>query len=117
MALRDWISNKAATVATTATDPAQVPALVALVADVATSQRFGNLVIAAEGADVARRRAKALAMLEEDPQRQMAVVAEAGDPSHVAIAVHGFAVGDLEIPAEKYDAFALLALMQRHGNA
>jgi len=47
---------------------------------------------------------------------QIAVVAEAG-AAHVTVAVRGVAVGDLEIPAESYDGFALLALMNQYGNA
>jgi hypothetical protein len=68
-------------------------------------------------ADVLRRRAKALAILAEQPERQIAVVAEAGAPAHVTVAVRGVAVGDLEIPGERYDAFALMALMDQHGHA
>ena len=60
--------------------------------------------------DVERRRAKALALLAEDPACHVAVVAEQGDPAHVAVAV-----GELEIPAERFDGFALLALMGRVG--
>ena len=67
--------------------------------------------------DVERRRAKALALLDADPERQIAVVAEAGDPAHVAVAIRGAVVGELEIGADRYDGFALLALMQQHGHA
>ena len=67
--------------------------------------------------DVERRRSRALAMLDERPEQRITVVAEAGDPAHVTVAVRGVAVGELEIPAERYDAFALLALMQQYGNA
>jgi hypothetical protein len=63
--------------------------------------------------DSERRKTRALQMLEEEPTRQIAVVAEAGDPAHVTMAVRGAAVGELEIDADKYDAFALLALMQQ----
>ena len=66
---------------------------------------------------VARRRIRALAMLDADPDREIAVIAEAGDPAHVALAVRGVAVGDLEIPADRYDAFALMALMEQCGHA
>jgi hypothetical protein len=64
-----------------------------------------------------RRKARALRMLEEEPARRIAVVAEAGDPAHVTVAIRGVAVGELEIPAERYDGFALLALMEQHGHA
>ena len=67
--------------------------------------------------DVERRRARALAILAEQPDRQVAVVAEAGDPSHVVVAIRGVAVGELTIPADRYDAFALLTLMNNYGHA
>jgi hypothetical protein len=66
---------------------------------------------------VERRKARALAMLDADPNRRVAVVAEAGDPAHVTVAIRGGTVGELIIPAERYDGFALLALMQQYGNA
>ena len=67
--------------------------------------------------DTLRRRAKALAMLDANPGREIAVIAERGNPAHIAIAIRGVAVGEMEIPAERYDGFALLALMQQHGHA
>ena len=71
--------------------------------------------------DVDRRRAKALALLDDEPNRRIAVVAEAprADEAvgHICTAIRCVSVGEIEIPAEKYDAFALLALMEQHGNA
>jgi hypothetical protein len=67
--------------------------------------------------DIERRRNRALAMLADDPERRIAVVAEAGNPAHATVAVGGVAVGDLEIPADRYDGFALLALLQQWGHA
>ena len=69
--------------------------------------------------DAARegRRSRALAMLATDPERRLAVVAERGDPAHVTVAVRNVAVGDIEIAGDRYDAFALLALMQQYGHA
>jgi hypothetical protein len=64
-----------------------------------------------------RRRARALALLEAEPARQIAVMGEPGDPAHVTVAVRGVAVGDLEIPAERYDGFELLAIMNEYGHA
>ncbi|MGE5141449.1 MAG: hypothetical protein ACM3JD_18420 [Rudaea sp.] len=64
-----------------------------------------------------RRRSRALAILAAQPERDIAVVAQAGDPAQVTVAIRGVAVGDLEIPAERYDAFALLALTNEHGQA
>ena len=66
---------------------------------------------------VHRRRVKALALLDADPQREVAIVAEAGDPAHVAIAIRGVAVGEIEVAADRYDGFALLALMQTRGHS
>jgi hypothetical protein len=66
-----------------------------------------------QGAD--RRRAKALALLEQHPDWRIAVVVETGSPAIVGVAIRGVAYGEIEIPAEQYDAFALLALMERHG--
>ncbi len=67
--------------------------------------------------DVARRRSRALAILAEHPNQRIGVIAEASSPAHVTVAVRDLAVGDLEIPAERFDAFQLLALMQTYGTA
>jgi hypothetical protein len=67
--------------------------------------------------DVERRRNRALAILADEPERRIAVVAEPGDPAYVTVAIRGVAVGELTIPAERYDGFALLALMQQYGHA
>ena len=68
--------------------------------------------------DVTRRRACALTLLAADPGRQIAVIAEAPKPGeavgHVCTAIRGVAVGEIEIPAERYNAFELWALMQQH---
>ena len=64
--------------------------------------------------DTERRRARALAILVENPDLRCAVVCEAGDPGHVMVAIRGVGSGELEIPADRYDAFALLALMDQH---
>jgi len=61
--------------------------------------------------------AEALAILDEQPEQRVAVVAEPGDPAHVTVAIRGVAVGELTIPAERFDGFALLALMQQYGHA
>jgi hypothetical protein len=63
------------------------------------------------------RRARALAMLADDPERRIAIVAEPGDPAYVTVAVCAVAIGEIEIAADRYDAFALMALMDQHGNA
>jgi len=66
---------------------------------------------------VERRRNRALAILADEPERHIAVVAEPGDPAYVTVAIRGVAVGELTIPAERFDGFALLALMQQYGHA
>ena len=125
MSLRDWLAPSAtATPATPATPGVHVHPTVATVAAVAVAAHAtpgSTLTEAAANADsdpqVDRRRARALALLAAEPSRHIAVIAEAGDPAHVTVAVRGVAVGELEIPAERYDGFALMALMQTHGHA
>jgi len=60
-------------------------------------------------------------MLQADPNLRVAVVGERPDRGSpmalVCVAVRGATVTDLEVPAERYDGFALLALMQQHGHA
>ena len=65
------------------------------------------------------RRDRALAILAEQPERLLAVLAVApngGNPGTIGIAIRGVAYGELEIPAERYDPFALLALMEQYGS-
>ena len=64
---------------------------------------------------VERRRARALAMLNNESAWQIGVVAEAGEPAHVTIAARGVAVGELEVRG--YGGLALLALLEQHGHA
>ncbi len=63
----------------------------------------------------ARRRARALALLEANPNWRRAVICEAGNPAIIGIAVRTFGYGELEIPTEKYDPVAIMALLDRHG--
>lgn len=60
------------------------------------------------------RRERALKMLSEQPERQITLVAQAGNPALVTVAIRGVAVGDFEIPGEHYDPFALMTLLQEH---
>ena len=64
--------------------------------------------------DIARRRNSALAILADNAERRIAVVAEAGNPTYLTVAVRDIGVGDVEIPADKYDALALLKLMEAY---
>ena len=61
-----------------------------------------------------RRRAKALAMLEANPLSRIAVVADAGGPVTVGVAIRGVAYGEIEILAGSYDPFALLSILERY---
>ena len=70
-----------------------------------------------EDAAVVRRRSKALGQLATYPGRQIAVIADAGNPAVVGIAVRDVAYGEIEIAEKTYDAYALLALMQQYGHA
>lgn len=63
------------------------------------------------------RRSRVFAILAELPERRIAVDAEAGDLAHVTVVIHSVACGELEISRDKYDAFALMALMETHGQA
>jgi hypothetical protein len=53
-------------------------------------------------------------MLDARPMERYAVIAEAGDPAIVGVAVRGVAYGEIEIPPGRYDAMALLALLDRY---
>lgn len=66
---------------------------------------------------VLRRRTRALATLAEHPEQRIAVVAEHGDPAYIAVAIRGAAVGELETPVSKHDAFRLIELIQQHETA
>src|SRR5947208_4315 len=101
MALRDWVLNvrRLATNATTATGSPRIHALVATVATVAVPANVETAWELAADSGVARRRAKAITLLDEEPSRRIAVVAEAPAPGesvgHVCTAVRGVAVGDI----------------------
>jgi hypothetical protein len=62
------------------------------------------------------RRQRVLAMLAERPGIRYAVMINArdADPVIVALAIRDVGTCELAIPAANYDAFALLALMERH---
>ena len=66
--------------------------------------------------DTARRRSRAIALLDAQPKRHIAVIAEAGDPAHVTVAIRGVAVGELTIPADRFDALALMNLVDSYGH-
>ena len=63
------------------------------------------------------RRERVLAILAEHPGIRYAVVVDNpdADPVTVALAIRGVGTCELAIPAANYDAFALLAMIERHG--
>ena len=62
-----------------------------------------------------RRRAKALSLLEANPNWQRFVVVEAGDPTIIGIAIRSKAYGELEVVLDRFDVRALLELLDRYG--
>lgn len=63
------------------------------------------------------RRRRVLAMLTERPGIRYAVIVDNPDtdPVIVALAIRDAGTCELAIPAANYDAFALLAMIERHG--
>jgi hypothetical protein len=59
--------------------------------------------------------AKALAMLANNSELRIAVVAEAADAVLIGIAIRGVAYGELEVPAGRYDPFGLLTIIEQYG--
>ena len=63
------------------------------------------------------RRQRVLAMLAESPARRIAVVCDGeGDPVPVAIAIRDKGTCEVQIPAVRFDPFALLELVTRYGS-
>lgn len=68
---------------------------------------------AAEG-----RRQRVLAKLTDNPALHLAVVCDGvGDPVTVAVGIRGKGTCELHIPAARFDPFALLELVGRHGGS
>lgn len=63
------------------------------------------------------RRRRVLAMLAERPGIRYAVIVDNpnADPVIVVLAIRDVGTCELAIPAANYDAFALLAMIERHG--
>jgi len=64
--------------------------------------------------EVERRCAKALALLADYPNWRRVVIVEAGAPTIIGIAIRGIGYGEFEIPVDRYDALALLELLDRY---
>lgn len=56
-------------------------------------------------------------MLADRPESRYAVLVDTADtdPVLLTVGIQGAATFELAIPAAKFDAFALLALIERHG--
>jgi len=62
------------------------------------------------------RRQRVLAKLADNPALRLAVVCDAeGDPVPVAVAIRDKGTCEVHIPAARFDPFALLDLVTRHG--
>ena len=61
-----------------------------------------------------RRSIKALGLLADYPNVRRFVIAEAGDPVIIGVAVRDIGYGELEIPAARYDAWTLLELLDEY---
>jgi len=62
------------------------------------------------------RRLKVLAMLEENPDSQRAIITDLdSDPDNVilTIAIRDVATFEMQVPKDKYDAFVLLELIEK----
>jgi hypothetical protein len=83
------------------------------VGDVRTA--FANSLDSSDGTDpgVLRRRSRLLTMLSADPGLRVAAVTEASDPSTIAVAIRGVAVGEIDV--RNWDPIELLRLMEFHG--
>ena len=128
MSLIDLIRGKStprkfatATPATFATDTREAARTVATVATVAvaesknsTPENPANDPQADPAAEA--RRQRAIAMLTANPALRLAVVCDGeGDPVPVAVAIRDKGTCEVLIPASRFDPFALLELVGRHG--
>ena len=75
----------------------------------------GQLDVLPDKAAQARRQ-RVLAKLAANPALRLAVVCDAeGDPVSVAVAIRDKGTCEVLIPAARFDPFALLDLVERHG--
>ena len=62
------------------------------------------------------RRQRVLAQLADNPALHLAVVCDGeGDPVPVAVGIRDKGTCEVHIPASRFDPFALLELIERHG--
>lgn len=100
-----------------ATQQAGMAATVARIATVAVANSTNTKAEPMSDPAAETRRQRVLAMLAENPNFRRAVVVDNSDtdPVLLTLAIRGQATCELAIPAGKFDAFALLALIERHG--
>ena len=105
-----------ATVATPATDKPVLASSVAKVASVAVAKQKTHKTALPEDAKREERRQKVLAMLEKNPDSQRAIITDLnGDPDNavLTIAIRDQYTFEMQIPKDKYDAFALLEMINK----
>jgi hypothetical protein len=108
--LKAGISGKWATQRTDKTDKSPSVSFVS-----AQGRHFSEIEALPDPAAEARRQ-RVLALLAADPARRMAVVCDGeGDPVPVAVGIRDKGTCEVRIPAERFDSFALLELIERHG--
>jgi hypothetical protein len=62
------------------------------------------------------RRARVLALLAQNPTWRIAVVTEIRDSVIVGVALRDIGYGEVAIEPSKYNPFALIELLDRHGD-
>jgi len=107
-------SSAAATPAIPATDRPANGGSVATVAGVAGLPEKQKDTLTDPAAEA--RRQRVLVMLARNPDLRIAVVCDGeGDPVPVAVAIRDKGTCEVHIPAARFDPFALLELIERHG--
>ena len=122
MSLADLIRKRpagqvaTATPATFATHEQGKAATVARVATVAVANPRDDETDALPDPAAEARRQRVLDMLAGNPALRIAVVCDGeGDPVPVAVAIRDKGSCEVHIPAARFDPFALLELVERHG--
>src|SRR5436190_1165907 len=97
-------------------DAQSVAAIAALMSDPAP--RSSKEEELASDPDGNSRRDRALAQLTMNPALHLAVVCDGeGDPMPVAVAIRDKGTCEIEIPAARFDPFALIELVRQHGGS
>lgn len=82
----------------------------------ATNGAKGRTYLPKPTAEAENRRQQAIAMLERNPTLRIAVVCNSsGDPVRLAVAIRDRGTCEVHIPAARFDPFALIELVGKHG--